>query len=67
MVSTEVFLKRINRSLADGSLDKGKALQMIRGKKSSVKARITFSNKDLKAIASFENRFLKKKKSAFFI
>lgn len=67
MVSTEVFLKRIKKDLADGSLDKRKAFQMIRGKKSSVKARITFSNKDLNAITSFENRFLKKKKSAFDI
>jgi len=67
MVSTEVFLKRINRGLANGSLDKRKALQMIRGKKSSVKARITFSNKDLKTIAFFENRFFKKKKRSLFI
>jgi len=67
MVSTEIFLKRINRGLANGSLDRKKALQMIRGKKSSVKARITFSNKNLKAIASFENRFFKKKKRPIFI
>lgn len=63
MVNTKVFLLKIKKEIAKGNLSKAKARKMIQGKRASVNAKKSLSEKDLRLINSFSKRLFKKKKS----